>query len=403
VVVGKGGALYVCGLLGDAGGYQASLMKLTAGGKPAWSAPRTCPSPFHGDYAERIARGPSGSLYTIGSSQAANGMDDCLLIKWSSSGAVQWARRYDGPGHGDDWGECLGVDPRGNVTIACSSSNDVDGNDLDWQVISYSPKGAERWSWRYGDPLHLNDRPIGLVVAKDGGVYVTGWVRTAAQATSVLTVRLSPSGGRLWQQAYAGTEGNAAVRAAVPRPEGGIYACGTTLSAGTGWDGLVLGYRPDGTRVAFDPDTGSGGERQQDLSSLAVTSTGQVVAVGIDRAPEGLDSHLAIYKKSGKLAETITIPEIGTQDLDCVAAGAFGGYVATGYSNVAAGRREIITMRGSVIPGGAWWTSFWSPAFVSQSAAGHAVIVKGSRAIVVGSCQPSAEQLMDQVVLGYAY
>ena len=140
VAMAKGGVTYVAGIIGTAANDAASLMKLKDG-VPVWPAPKTYSSPYHGiDAALKIALGPGNSIYTAGLSTGANGAFDILVLKWSASGAVQWARRYDGPAHGMDIAMAVGVDSAGNVTVAGSSQ----GAATDWAVVSWSSTGAKR-------------------------------------------------------------------------------------------------------------------------------------------------------------------------------------------------------------------------------------------------------------------
>jgi hypothetical protein len=403
VVIAKSGSAYVCGELGNAAGnIDASLVKLV-GGEPTWPAPKTYDSPFHGfDSASRAAIGPGGTVYTAGASEAANGKRDVLVIKWSAAGAVQWARRYDGPAHGNDAAEALGVDSAGNVTVAAVSESS--GAGLDWAVVSWSASGSKRWTWRYDNPAHGNDLANDLVVAKDGSVYVTGYSEIGMSGASSLTVRLSASGSKKWQKSYAGPEGIFAIAlAAAARPGGGVYVCGMTASAATGTDGLVVSYTPSGARAVLALDTGPGGATAQLFRDLAVTSTKQVVAVGASATGMNSDCHVATYTKDGTIAGKLTLPGAWDDSFAAVAADGFGGYAIAGEYHTAVNKTAIFTTRGSVLTGGGGWLSLWAPAFVSESNDPSAIAVKDSTAIVVGRCQTGAAQGIDQVMLGYVY
>jgi hypothetical protein len=403
VVIDKSGAAYVCGELGDAAGDgDASLMKLS-GGDPAWPSPKTYDGPAHStDYAYKVALGPGKSVYTAGGSEGANGKFDVLVLKWSASGAVQWARRYDGPAHDNDQAVAIGVDPAGNVTVAGSSSNG--GGDNDWAVVSWSSSGARRWAWRYDGPEHHYDAPTDLVVAGDGSVFVTGYSQVSMGLVTSLTVRLSSWGSKLWQKAYAGPEGSGAEAfAAAARPGGGVFVGGTTSSAATHSDGLVVSYKASGARSVFALDTGSGGATDQSFSDLAVTSTGQVVAVGYSAAGGNSDCHVATYTKDGTLAGQLSLPGAWYDSFSAVAADPFGGYVATGQYRTAVNKSAIVSARGSVLAGGGGWLSIWAPAFVSEDNWPNAVAVQGSTSIVVGAYNDGSPQGRDQAVLGYVY
>jgi hypothetical protein len=395
------GAAYVSGSLSnDAGNRDASLMKLVDGA-PAWSAPKTYDSPSHkDDSAGALALGPGGVVYTAGPSVGANGLPDMLLLKWSASGAILWARRYDGPSHAVDVPTAIGVDTAGNVTVAGVT---VDAGTEDWVVANWSPSGTRRWTSRLtsGDPHETV--PMSVVIAADGSVYATG---TDAHATgaSALTIRYSRSGTVLWKKTYSGPAGlGAATRSSVASPQGGVDVCGLSRGTATGADGLVMSYTPQGARHVFALDTGAGGNTDQSFNDLTLTSTGEVVAVGFTTTGGVDDCRAVSFSVDGTIAGQVTLPGTWDDEFLAVAADAFGGFYATGYYHTAVNKVALLTTRGSVLTGGGGFASLWAPAFVSLDNEPSAIAVHGSTAMVVGGCSEGALHGLDQVVLGYTY
>jgi hypothetical protein len=400
VALAKGGVTYVAGYIAIAPDVDASLMRLEDG-VPAWPAPKTYDSPFHSvDVAIKMALGPGNTIYTAGLSTGANGMFDILVLKWSAAGAVQWARRYDGPAHGVDQATAVGVDSAGNVTAA----GYCQGASQDWVVLSWSSTGAKRWTWRYDGSGHANDMAEDLVVAADGSVYVTG-VTTAVTGQQSLTVRLSKTGAVLWKRAYAGPESAGAETITVAaRPGGGVVVGGACQSATTGTDGMILAYTPAGARDVFALDTGPGGVTSQDFRDLAVASTGHVVAVGSSTSGGNQDCHVATYTKDGTIVAKLTVPgPAGDDYLTAVATDAYGGFYVTGAYHTLVNKQAVFTARGSTLTGGGGWWSVWAPAFVSEDNEPTAIAVRGTTACVVGQCNEGAGSDEDQLVLGYVY
>lgn len=400
VVMTKGGVTYVAGTIGNAAGADASLTKLV-NGVSAWPAPKTYDSPYHSvDTATKVALGPGGTVYTAGRSIGANGMFDILVVKWSSSGAVKWAKRYDGPSHSQDIASAMVVDSAGNVTVGGYS---LGATGADWVVVSWSSTGAKRWTSRYSASSPHEIVPMDMVVAGDRSVYASG-ISAIPPAVSAMTVKYSPSGVKLWKKAYQGPAGLGALAwGAVARPGGGVYVCGSAISGGTGADGLVMGYTAGGVRDVFALDTGPGGATSQSFVDLAVTSTGKVVAVGSSTAGGNEDLHAATYTVDGTIAGQATLPGAWDDEFTAVAADAFGGYYATGSYHTAVNKTAIFTARGSVLTGGGGFWSLWAPAFVSDDNEPNAIAVRGTTAVVVGEASEGAAQGVDQVVLGYVY
>ena len=400
VVMTKGGVTYVAGTIEGAASADASLTKLV-NGVPAWPTPRTYDSPYHGvDTAIKMALGPVDTVYTAGMSVGANGMYDILVVKWSSSGAVRWAKRYDGPAHSQDIPSAVVVDSAGNVTVGGYS---VGATGADWVVVSWSASGARRWTSRYSSSSPHEMLPTGIVVASDRSVYASG-VSAIPPTLAAMTVKYSPSGAPLWKKTYTGPAGLGALAwAAVARPGGGVYVCGSATSAGTGADGLVMGYTARGMRDVFALDTGPGGATSQSFKDLAMASNGKVVAVGSSTAGGNEDLHAATYTTDGTIDGQITLPGAWEDEFAAVATDAFGGFYATGRYHTAVDKTAVFTARGSVLTGGGGFWSLWAPVFVSEDNEPNAIAVRGTTAIVVGEASEGAAQGVDQLMLGYVY
>jgi hypothetical protein len=401
VAMAANGVTYVAGGIGNAtGDIDTSLTKLVDG-VPAWPAPKTYDNPEPGfDGAIKMALGPGGAVYTSGMCVGANGLVDVLVLKWSASGDVKWARRYDGPDHGSDQVTAVGVDAAGNVTVCCA---ELSVTTVHWAVVSWSASGARRWTSRYAAGPDQQIVPMDLVVAADGSIYATG--RTSATSSEqALTVRYSAAGKTLWKKTYAGPDDlGAFTRAMVARPGGGVYVCGNTTSAATGLDGLVMSYTPKGTRDVFALDTGPGGASEQRLKDLTVTSTGQVVAAGSSTSAGNSDCHAVTYSTDGTIAGKFTWPGAWYDEFVAVASDAFGGFYVTGTYRTAADKAAVLTQRSSVLNNGGGWSSLWAPAFVSLNNSADAIAVRGSTAVVVGRCTNGVAHAEDQLMLGYVY
>ena len=401
VVMAPGGVTYVAGtMLGPSGNQDASLMKLVDG-DPAWPSPKLYDGPNHGgDSADAIALGPGGTVYTAGSATGSNGMPDLCVVKWSSSGAVLWAKRYDGPDHSMEAAESVVVDSAGNVTVGGMT---VVVGGMDWVVVSWSSSGARRWVSRYTADGPHQVVPMSLVVAGDRSVYACG-ISAGPPDVASMVVKYSPSGKTLWKKVYRGPAGLGAYSfSAVARPGGGVYVGGSALSAATGTDGLVMGYTAKGARDVFALATGPGGASEQRFADIALTSTKQVVAVGSNTGGVSQDCYAVTYTADGTIAGQVTLPGAWNDEFVAVATDGFGGFYATGTYHTLVNKTAIVTARGSVLTGGGGFIGLWAPAFISADNEPRDIAVRGSTACVVGWCNEGVLHGMDQFVLGFVY
>lgn len=395
VVAPSASTAYVAGSAGNADGNDdVTLAKITNGAQ-SWL--KRYDGPAHkADGAFDVAMGPGGVVYTVGYSKNAIDREDFLVVKWSASGKVLWARRYDGPLHGDDRAPYLGVDRYGNVTVAGWSQGT---GGLDWAVVNWSAGGVRRWAWRYGGSAHLDDRPADVVVTPAGDVYVTGSASVTGPKTAALTVKFSATGKKVWSKLYLGTANlGANTIGMTPRAGGGVITCGITEAAATAADGLVMSYTVTGKRLVFTPDVGTG---HQSFYDVAVASNGTIAAVGRDLASGDSQARTRLYKNDGTaLTSGSSVGGAWDDAFLAVATDRFGGVYPIGYYGAAAGKQLWIG-RAPVVTGGGSWASKWGTPDGSNYAGG--IAVAGTTVYVVGMYYGGPAELGNQVVLVYKY
>ncbi len=123
----------------------------------------------------------SGSLELV---SASGGVTDLFLVKYNTSGTVQWIRR--GGGSSFDLGTDVALDAAGNVyvtggfsttanfnTPSASGSNElISAGNQDILVAKFNSSGAVQLLRRAGGAI--NDTGYGIVVDGSGNIYVTG-------------------------------------------------------------------------------------------------------------------------------------------------------------------------------------------------------------------------------------
>ena len=189
IAVGGLGGVYVAGGVASAGagGYDAFLVKYNSSGTLQW---QRVLGGANTDGAYAVAADASDNAYLLGytNSQGSGGYD-ILLAKYDSSGTIQWQRSLGGASTEIGYG--VTVDSSGNPYIVGYTTTQGAGS-ADILVAKYNSSGALQWQRILGDSF--SNSGYGIVVDSTGNMYATG--RTDASPTKVMTFKL-PSDGTL--------------------------------------------------------------------------------------------------------------------------------------------------------------------------------------------------------------
>ena len=163
------------------------------------------------DEASSIAINAAGDVHVAGYSYGDGSGADYIVLKYSPSGDLLWERRYNGPGNGGDFASHIEVDDDGNVFVTGLSwggSASGGGTETDYATLKYSPTGELRWARRYDGPGVSADQAIALAVDSFGSVYVTGESSPAAMyLPDIVTLKYDSVGTTLWERRYDGPIG----------------------------------------------------------------------------------------------------------------------------------------------------------------------------------------------------
>jgi len=138
-----------------------------------------------------------------GTSYDPNTYNDCVTIKYNSSGVQQWVRRYSYQGNWSDEGKAITVDDAGNVYVTGRSVSTT--TSWDYITIKYNAGGTQQWPARYNGMENYDDEPTGIVVDPLGNVYVTGGSGIGPLFRyQYATIKYSSSGAQKWVRTYLG-------------------------------------------------------------------------------------------------------------------------------------------------------------------------------------------------------
>jgi len=223
-----------------------------------------------------IAADPWGSVYCAGYTFSFGaGCSDALLLKYDSSGALQWARTWGGSG--DDSMSAVAVDSGGNIYCAGFTSSFGTG-EWDALLLKYDSSGTLRWAKTWGSSNR--DELRGVAVDSSGNIYCAG-----TSNGDGLIMKYDSSGALRWAKTWGGS-GSDSVGAVVVDSSGNIYCSGRAWGGdwGCGADmALLLKYDSSGTLAwtrVWSKDQGTS------ASALAVDSSGNIYCAGATSASD---------------------------------------------------------------------------------------------------------------------
>ncbi|MFX1498866.1 MAG: SBBP repeat-containing protein [Promethearchaeota archaeon] len=195
-----------------------------------------------GEWGGAIATDSVGNIYYTGSTWGHGGSSANVgLIKFNSSGVIQWARYWGPPGY--DSPRDLIVDSSDFIyIIAGSDTRGFGGRDV--ALIKYNSAGTLQWDTAWGGSGF--DEPSSITVDNLNNVYVVGRTDSFGEGGyDVMTLIFNSSGSLKWSKLFGGLSND---QAQVVKLDSfnKIFIGGVTESFATGTgDMLLLKYEID--------------------------------------------------------------------------------------------------------------------------------------------------------------
>lgn len=268
---------------GGSGGDDAFVRVLAARGTTVWTRQFGTAGV---DRALAVAFAPDGDLVVVGtttgslSGQPYAGAEDLFVTRLSGTdGAPRWTRQF-GTSNGDT-AVAVAVAPDGWIAVVGSSNGAFAGPALgsnDAIVMRLEGNGDEVWRRVIG--TSASDFGMGVAVAQDGGVLLTGYtfgalVGANAGASDGFLVRFEPDGSESWRRQWGAFAFDVGIGVVVDRL-GQITVAGRT-------DGSVPGPHAGGSDILvlkFDAD---GGDLWQRQFGTSAADDAYAVALGYER------------------------------------------------------------------------------------------------------------------------
>lgn len=150
-----------------------------------------------GDTGRGIAVDSDGNIYVAGyTSSYGEGLDDVCLVKYNSSGFLQWNTTWGSPlnlGLNDEFGYDLSIDSEGNIYVTGYTL--VLGEE-DFCLIKFDSNGDIIWNETYGGSGV--DRTYGITVDSESNVYMVGRTNSFGSNSDIWLLKYNNTGHFQW-------------------------------------------------------------------------------------------------------------------------------------------------------------------------------------------------------------
>lgn len=234
------GNVYVTGWsIGSGTADDYATIKYNSSGAEQWVSRYNGPG-NNTDIAYSLALDGSGNVYVTGYSKGNGTLEDFATIKYNSNGVEQWVSRHNGPGNGLDVARSIAVDGSANVFVTGYTTGSTG---YGYTTVKYNSTGAEQWVRRYNGPGNVFDWAQSIALDAFGNVYVTGGSAGIAFDRDYATIKYNSSGDSLWVQRYDGVQHNSDEAAAVSVDgSGNVYVTGYSIVNGNNTDYITVKY-----------------------------------------------------------------------------------------------------------------------------------------------------------------
>jgi len=294
---------YVAGItVSPVSGADIAILKYDSTGVLEWAQTYASEFNFH-DVPNDIMTDPEGNVIITGYSEGAAGDRDILTMKYSANGDQEWVSIYNGPAGMDDEGVKLLVDGNGHTYVTGYSTGNL--TNYDYTTIKYDAAGNEIWLARYVGPNYGTDVAVDLALDEDGNLYVTGGSYRLGMNSDYATVKYDLFGAEEWVARYNGAINlNDYATAIDLDTQGNVYVTGHTVGASFNDDITTIKYTPQGTQVWVQDFDGEGNFEDRG-THIAVDNRGGVVVSGSTYGLEGEKDMLTMkYNSAGVLQWT---------------------------------------------------------------------------------------------------
>jgi uncharacterized delta-60 repeat protein len=271
--------IYVTGYsTGAAANFDIITLKYNPEGNAVWTSRYNGPDNMD-DKAFGVVLDNLNNVYVAGYSESVNGHRDIITIKYNQSGEQVWAERRDGSAHFNDEASCITADASGNVYVAGYSS--LDSNNTNCIVLKYNTSGNLQWLNTFNGQGNSEDKAFGIAVDAVGSVYITGFATGITSGADYVTIKYNASGVQQWINLYNGTGNGEDKASAIGLLNDYVIVTGASWGTVNNHDYATVKYSNlAGTQLQVTRYTMSGVSEDMAKSIAVAPAVGKVFVTG---------------------------------------------------------------------------------------------------------------------------
>jgi hypothetical protein len=257
-----------------------------------------------------IALDGVGAVYVTGfSAGTVSGYEAMLLLKYDTDGNYVDVRALEA--NNDMDGYALSIDGAGNIYIAGVFQDTASGYD-NMLMVKYSSSLALQWEKHWGSLM--TDDAWAIDTDADGNIYIAGETWGYGEGfTDVVLLKLAPDASSIWQRTWGGPDHDQAFAMTLDGA-GNVYLAGTTVSFGAGlYDGLALKFSPSGL-LLWERTWGVSG-RDDYFRAIGLSPSGTLSFAGWDQSADGA------WGGAGGVATPVNVAILNATGLEIIPAG----------------------------------------------------------------------------------
>jgi len=329
----------------------------------------------------------SDNLYVTSNTFNSNGDTDVSIIKYDSEGTLQWQQTYAGSGNADDYGIDIILDGS-NIYVAAALT--VGTNDTDFGVLKYNSSGTLQWASTWGGTANGYDVPADLIADASGNIYIVGGSEASNDSSDYSIVKYNSSGTQQWQTGYDYTNLHDAATGITFQSSTPVVT-GASASSSTNWDYATLSLNPNTGAITNTNRTSVTGAGLDQALALTTDDNDNVYITGYAEVNGDKRIRTLKFDDTFTLDWTAdldgTYDDIGTSiDVD-----GSGNVYVCGSTELSNGDLNFVTVKYNSSGTQQWKKEFGDASEIVTYGADHIVVVNSEKIMVVGTIENDEE------------